>query len=34
MFVSPGIWLIRELILQLVKKDAERRDWRAPARHT
>jgi hypothetical protein len=30
--VSPGIWLIRELGLQLTKKDAEARDWRAAAR--
>ena len=31
-FVSPCIWLIRELGLHLVKKDAEGRDWRAAAR--
>jgi hypothetical protein len=27
--VSAGVWLIRELGLHLVKKDAEGRDWRA-----
>jgi hypothetical protein len=30
--VSPGVWLIREFGLHLVKKDAEGRNWRAPAR--
>jgi hypothetical protein len=30
--VSPGIWLIRELGLHMIKKDAETRDWRAAAR--
>jgi hypothetical protein len=30
--VSPGIWVIREIGLHLIKKDAERRDWRAAAR--
>jgi len=33
-FVAPGIWLIRELGLRLVKKDAEGRDWRAAARNS
>ncbi len=31
-WVSPGIWLIREIGMHLVKKDAESRDWRAAAR--
>jgi hypothetical protein len=30
--VSPGIWLIREIGLHLIKKHAEARDWRASAR--
>jgi hypothetical protein len=30
--VSPGVWLIREIGLHLIKKDAEGRDWRAAAR--
>jgi len=30
--VSPGVWLIREIGLHLVRKDAEGRDWRAAAR--
>jgi hypothetical protein len=31
-YVSPGIWVIREIGMHLIKKDAESRDWRAAAR--
>jgi hypothetical protein len=30
--VAPGVWLIRDIALHLIKTDAEGRDWRAAAR--